>query len=181
MAINSDFLYSLTHFLSLDGKPGFVKYVVAILGLTFLALLFVIVVAMDLGFLRDNRSIFILFLLIVLILVLLYMCLVLLANARVSTMVNDLLSISILVILEVKNVIFSILPFLPIEEKVGTLPNHVTLFWSDMVNVVFYIYFVPLLLLFASGSFLAHGKKYWIERYNDGRDIEYLLPNTDKI
>ena len=179
IAINADFLYSLTHFLSIKGKPGFAIYVVAVLFLIFLFAFSMFFTVVGFGFLHDNRSIFIVLSLIILVLGVLYTVLVLLANARVSTIINDAASIIVLALLEVKNAVFSIFPFLPIESKAGTLPNGVTVLWSDVINVFFYVYFFPLLVLFVLGSLLARGKKYWVERYNDGRDIEYVFPNAE--
>lgn len=110
-----------------------------------------------------------------------YLWQVLLAHTSVSTVINGCLSMLFLVLIESKNFILSFVPFVGAGTKLDTLSNGQNIFWAEGIDIFFYVLTFPMLLLFAAGSILALGKKYWIERYNDGRDIEYLLPNTDKI
>lgn len=101
-------------------------------------------------------------------------------NNKVSTIVNELLSAALAILVLIKDLIVSALPteILNVEYELPIIDNIYKYTGEQLFQLVFNCLVTPFLIINIIALVLCTVKGYWIEKYNDGKDItEDMLPD----
>lgn len=105
-------------------------------------------------------------------------------NIEISTIINGVLTAGVGVLIEFKSMIINIIPyeklqkFYPINETLLESEGHNI---RSILDVTISLMLFPLLLTLSVATVICIIKKYWIKKYNYGRDINCELNTYDDI
>jgi hypothetical protein len=107
----------------------------------------------------------------------------LLVNNKVGNLVNEILSAIMAVFVLIKDLIISIIPtdILNIEKCVTFMGGIHSYSFEKICGIVFNIIITPFLIINIMALLLCTIKAYWIEKYNNGKDITQDMMHDDKI
>lgn len=101
-------------------------------------------------------------------------------NNKVSTIVNELLSAALAILVLIKDLIVSALPteILDVEYELPIIDNVYKYTGEQLFQLAFNCLVTPFLIINIIALLLCTVKGYWIDKYNDGKDItEDMLPD----
>lgn len=106
----------------------------------------------------------------------------LLANNKVGTLVNEVLSALLALFVLIKDLIISIIPIdiLNVEYSINFMGDMYSYSCEQMCQFCFNIITMPFLVINIAALLLCTIKGYWIEKYNDGKDITQDMISDNK-
>lgn len=101
----------------------------------------------------------------------------LIANNKVASAVNQLLSAVLAILVLLKDTVFAMIQYFVLDAGIGNV-------YSEKIEILecaFNLIFSPILAVNITAVALCTIKGYWIEKYNDNKDLGYQKSeNTDK-
>lgn len=102
-------------------------------------------------------------------------------NNKVASIINELFSAILAIFVLVKDLIISAIPteILNMEYESNIMENNYKYTYEQLFQLGFNLIVTPFLIINILALLLCTIKGYWIEKYNDGKDItEDMLPNN---